>query len=285
MSQSERKVKISSTHELPVTQQCQLLSLSRSSAYYQAKALSDEESRLMRYLDALHLRYPFYGARRLRDALLDEHELVVNRKHVRRLMVLMDIHAVYPGNKGTSKPNKAHRIYPYLLRDIEINRSNQAWCTDITYLPMAQGFAYLVAIMDWHSRKVLSWRVSNVMDADFCIEALNEAIDRYGVPEIFNTDQGAQFTSKAFTDVLKLHDIRISMDGKGRWIDNVFIERLWRSVKYEEVYLHAYESLTEARNGLEKYFEFYNTKRKHQTLKAKPDETYYADLPTLKMAA
>ena len=285
MSQSERKAKISSTHELPVTQQCQLLSLSRSSAYYQAKAVSDEENRLMRYLDALHLRYPFYGARRLRDALLDEHELVVNRKHVRRLMVLMDIHAVYPGNKGTSKPNKAHRIYPYLLRDIEINRSNQAWCTDITYLPMARGFAYLVAIMDWHSRKVLSWRVSNVMDADFCIEALNEAIDRYGVPEIFNTDQGAQFTSKAFTDVLKLHDIRISMDGKGRWIDNVFIERLWRSVKYEEVYLHAYESLTEARNGLEKYFEFYNTKRKHQTLKAKPDEAYYADLPALKMAA
>jgi putative transposase len=285
MSQSERKAKISSTHNLPVTQQCQLLSLSRSSAYYQAKALSDEEICLMRYMDALHLRYPFYGARRLRDALLDEHELVVNRKHVRRLMVLMDIHAVYPGNKGTSKPNKAHRIYPYLLRNIEISRSNQAWCTDITYLPMAKGFAYLVAIMDWHSRKVLSWRVSNVMDADFCIEALNEAIDRYGVPEIFNTDQGAQFTSKAFTDVLKLHDIRISMDGKGRWIDNVFIERLWRSVKYEEVYLHAYESLTEARNGLEKYFEFYNTKRKHQTLKAKPDEAYYADLPALKMAA
>jgi len=285
MSQSERKAKISSTHELPVTQQCQFLSLSRSSAYYQAKAVSDEENRLMWYLDALHLRYPFYGARRLRDALLDEHELVVNRKHVRRLMVLMDIHAVYPGNKGTSKPNKAHRIYPYLLRDIEINRSNQAWCTDITYLPMARGFAYLVAIMDWHSRKVLSWRVSNVMDADFCIEALNEAIDRYGAPEIFNTDQGAQFTSKAFTDVLKLHDIRISMDGKGRWIDNVFIERLWRSVKYEEVYLHAYESLTEARNGLEKYFEFYNTKRKHQTLKAKPDEVYYADLPSLMLAA
>jgi putative transposase len=285
MSQSERKAKISSTHGLPVTQQCQLLSLSRSSAYYQAKAVSDEDNCLMKHMDALHLRYPFYGARRLRDALLDEHELVVNRKHVRRLMVLMDIHAVYPGNKGTSKPNKAHRIYPYLLRDIEINRSNQAWCTDITYLPMARGFAYLVAIMDWHSRKVLSWRVSNVMDADFCIEALNEAIDRYGVPEIFNTDQGAQFTSRAFTDVLKLHDIRISMDGKGRWIDNVFIERLWRSVKYEEVYLHAYESLIEARNGLEKYFEFYNTKRKHQTLKAKPDERYYADLPALKMAA
>ena len=224
MSQSERKAKISSTHDLPVSQQCHLLSLSRSSAYYQKKAPSSKELSLMQCLDALHLRYPFYGARRWRDALLDEHDLIINRKHVRRLMVLMDIHAVYPGNKGTSKPNKAHRIYPYLLRNLEINRSNQVWCTDITYLPMAKGFAYLVAVMDWHSRKVLSWRVSNVMDTDFCIEALNEAISHYGTPDIFNTDQGSQFTSKAFTDVLKQNDIRISMDGKGRWIDNVFIE-------------------------------------------------------------
>jgi putative transposase len=182
-------------------------------------------------------------------------------------------------------PNKAHRIYPYLLREIEINRSNQVWCTDITYLPMARGFAYLVAIMDGHSRKVLSWRVSNVMDTDFCIEALNEAIDCYGSPEIFNTDQGSQFTSNAFTDVLKQHNIRISMDGKGRWIDNVFIEQLWRSVKYEEVYLHAYESLTQVREGLKEYFLFYNSKRKHQTLKAKPGEVYYADIPMLKEAA
>ncbi len=285
MSQAERKAKVDPTHRLPITHQCQLLSISRSSAYYQAKPQSSEELSLMRHLDALHLQYPFYGARRLRDALLDEHGLIVNRKRVRRLMRLMNIHAVYPGNKGTSKPNKAHRIYPYLLRDIEINRSNQVWCTDITYLPMARGFAYLVAIMDWHSRKVLSWRVSNVMDTDFCIEALNEAIDRYGAPEIFNSDQGAQFTSKAFTDVLKQHDIRISMDGKGRWVDNVFIERLWRSVKYEEVYLHAYDSLTEARKGLKKYFQFYNSKRKHQTLKARPDERYYDDLPMIEMAA
>ena len=157
MSQSERKVKINSTHDLPVKHQCQLLSISRSSAYYQSKAPCDEELGLMRHLDALHLRYPFYGARRLRDALLDEEGLIVNRKHVRRLMILMDIRAVYPGNKGTSKPNKAHRIYPYLLRDLDVNHSNQVWCTDITYLPMARGFAYLVAIMDWHSRKVLSW--------------------------------------------------------------------------------------------------------------------------------
>jgi len=281
MSQAERKAKIDSTQPLPVTHQCKVLSISRSSAYYQTQGPSNEELSLMRLLDELHLRYPFYGARRLRDALYDEHGISVGRKRVRRLMVLMGIQAVYPG-KNTSKPNKAHRIYPYLLRGIQINRSNQAWCTDITYLPMAKGFAYLVAIMDWHSRKVLSWRISNVMDADFCIEALNEAINRYGAPEIFNSDQGAQFTSTVFTDVLKQHNIRISMDGKGRWIDNVFIERLWRSVKYEEVYLHAYESLTQARAGLKKYFQFYNIKRKHQTLNAKPDEVYYADLPLLK---
>ena len=282
MSQAERKAKIDPTQALSVTQQCKVLSISRSSAYYKPQGSNDEELALMRRLDELHLIYPFYGARRLRDALLDEHGLIVNRKRIRRFMQLMGIRAIYPGNKGTSKPNKAHRIYPYLLGDIEINRSNQAWCADITYLPMAKGFAYLVAIMDWHSRKVLSWRVSNVMDADFCIAALNEAINRYGTPEIFNTDQGAQFTSHAFTDVLKQHHIRISMDGKGRWIDNVFIERLWRSVKYEEVYLHAYETINQARTGLQKYFQFYNTTRKHQTLKAKPDQVYYADLPLLK---
>jgi len=281
MSKLERKTKIKSTHLLPITEQCKLLSLSRSSAYYQPQAPADEELSLMKQLDELHLRYPFYGARRLRDAMLDEHGFIVNRKRVQRLMALMGIQAIYPG-RHTSKPNKAHRIYPYLLRDIDINRSNQVWCTDITYLPMAHGFAYLVAIMDWHSRKVLSWRVSNVMDTDFCIEALEEAINRYGAPEIFNTDQGSQFTSNAFTDVLKQNHIRISMDGKGRWIDNVFIERLWRSVKYEEVYLHAYESLIETRSGLDKYFQFYNAKRKHQTLNAKPDEVYYAGLPALK---
>ena len=281
MSQAERKAKIDPTQVLPVTHQCRVLSISRASVYYKAQDTSEEELSLMKQLDVLHLSYPFYGARRLRDAMFDEHGLIVNRKRVRRLMKLMGIQAIYPGRNNTSKPNKAHRIYPYLLGDVEINRSNQVWCTDITYLPMAKGFAYLVAIMDWHSRKVLSWRVSNVMDTDFCIEALNEAISRYGAPEIFNSDQGAQFTSTAFTDVLKQHQVRISMDGKRRWIDNVFIERLWRSVKYEEVYLHAYESLIQARTGLKKYFQFYNTKRKHQTLKAKPDQVYYADLRSL----
>ena len=282
MSRQERKAKITPTHALPVTRQCQLLSISRSSAYYQSQGLSDDDLGLMRQLDELHLRIPFYGARRLRDALWDDYGRLVNRKRIRRLMGLMGIRAIYPGHKGTSTPNKAHRVYPYLLADLDINRSNQVWCTDITYLPMAKGFAYLVAVMDWHSRKVLSWRISNVMDTGFCIEALNEAINRYGTPEVFNSDQGSQFTSTAFTDVLKQHHIRISMDGKGRWIDNVFIERLWRSVKYEEVYLHAYETIDQAKAGLKKYFNFYNTRRKHQTLKSKPDQVYYADLPLLK---
>ena len=175
-------------------------------------------------------------------------------------------------------------MYPYLLKDLEINRSNQVWAADITYLPMAKGFAYLVAIMDWHSRKVLAFNVSNVMDTDFCVQALKQAINRYGYPEIFNTDQGSQFTSNQFTDVLKQHSIKISMDGKGRWLDNVFIERLWRSVKYEEVYLHAYESISTAKDQLKHYFQFYNSKRKHQTLKAKPDEMYYANLQLLSVA-
>ncbi len=280
MSQAERKQKIDSTQALSVTKQCKVLSISRSSAYYQPRP-QEVASDLLRQIDEIHLRYPFYGSRRLCDAMLDEHNVVINRKRM-RLMIHMGIRAIYAGNKGTSKPNKAHRIYPYLLANMTIERSNQVWCTDITFLPMAKGFAYLVAVMDWHSRKVLSWRVSNIMDTDFCLEALNEAINRYGAPEVFNTDQGSQFTSAAFTDALKANDIRISMDGKGRWIDNVFIERLWRSVKYEEVYLNAYEDINQARAGLKKYFEFYNKKRKHQTLKATPDSTYYADLLPLK---
>lgn len=281
MSQTERKAKINSTHSLPVTRQCKLLSVSRSSSYYKPREFSAEELSLMRQLDELHLSYPFYGARRLRDAMLDEHSLIVNRKRIQRLMKLMGISAVYPG-KNTSKPNKAHRIYPYLLRGMKINRSNQVWCTDITYLPMSKGFAYLIAIMDWHSRKVLSWRVSNIMDTDFCVDALNEALNRHGAPEIFNTDQGSQFTSEAFTSVLKQRDIKISMDGKGRWVDNVFIERLWRSVKYEEVYLHAYEDIPHARQNLKSYFEFYNAKRRHQILGCTPDNKYFTSFPELK---
>lgn len=283
MSQAERKKKISSAHALPVVKQCQLLSIARSSVYYQPKAISDEDIRLMRIIDELHMKYPFYGSRRLRDPLFDEYGLTINRKRIQRLMQQMGLQAVYP-KKNTSRANKAHKVYPYLLKGLDINRSNQVWCADITFLPMAKGFAYLVAIMDWHSRKVLAFNVSNVMDTDFCVQALKQAVNRYGKPEIFNTDQGSQFTSHDFTDELNKHAIQISMDGKGRWLDNVFIERLWRSVKYEEVYLHAYESISQAKTQLKNYFQFYNTKRKHQSLKAKPDEVYYENLDSLKLA-
>ena len=190
-------------------------------------------------------------------------------------MRLMDLRALYP-RRRTSQPGKGHKIYPYLLRDLSIERANQAWATDICYIPMAKGFMYLVAIMDWHSRRVLSWRVSNTLDTDFCIEALEEALQRFGTPEIFNTDQGSQFTSEAFTGVLKDQGINISMDGKGRWVDNVFVERLWRSVKYEDVYLHAYETPTELRAGLARYFEFYNARRRHSALDRRtPDAVYF----------
>lgn len=279
MTPLERKQGISQSDPLPVIRQCKLLEISRSSAYYQPKAYPDDQLSLMRKLDELHLLHPFYGSRRLKTALFDDYGQVVNRKRVQRLMVLMGLQAIYPGrHRRTSEPNRSHKVYPYLLKGLNIFRSNQVWCTDITYLPMRRGFAYLVAIMDWHSRKVLSWRLSNVMDTDFCIDALNEALNRYGRPEIFNTDQGSQFTSEVFTDVLKKNGIQISMDGKGRWVDNVFIERLWRSVKYEEVYLHAYDDIPHARCNLKRYFEFYNTRRRHQTLACTPDAKYAAGL-------
>ena len=208
----------------------------------------------MKHIDRIHLNYPFYGSWRICDELETQHT-IVNRKKVQRLMRLMDIVAIFPGKK-TTVPNKGHKIYPYLLRELAINRSNHVWSTDITYIPMAQGFVYLVAVIDWFSRKVLSWRLSNTMDTSFCIEALEEAIARYGRPEIFNTDQGSQFTSEAFTQVLTDNHIQISMDGRGRWLDNVFIERLWRSLKYEDIYLKAYETIADARAGIIQYFIF-----------------------------
>jgi putative transposase len=227
----------------------------------------------MRRIDEMHLKRPFYGSRRIRDWLQDE-GFPVNRKRVQRLMRQMGIVALYP-KANTSRPGKGHKIYPYLLRGLEIDHPNQVWATDICYVPMARGFVYVVAIMDWYSRKVLAWRVSNTMDADFCVEALEEAISRYGTPEIFNTDQGAQFTSEAFTGTLKAAGIRISMDGKGRWVDNVFVERLWRSLKYEEVYLKAYETVADARQGMANYFRFYNRERRHQSLgRQTPDRVY-----------
>jgi putative transposase len=264
---------INKDNDLPITRQCELLSLNRSTVYYRLQDVSEMDLKLMRRIDEMHLKRPFYGSRRIRDWLQDEgHD--INRKRVQRFMRQMGIRALYPKPR-TSKPGKGHKIYPYLLRDLVIDRPNQVWATDISYIPMAKGFVYLVAVIDWYSRKVLSWRLSNSMDTDFCVDALEEALGRYGCPDIFNTDQGAQFTSEAFTDVLKEAGIDISMDGKGRWIDNVFVERLWRSVKYEEVYLKAYETVAEARAGIDTYFQFYNSERRHQSMNRQtPDQVY-----------
>jgi len=261
---------------LPVARQCELLALPRSTVYYERRdAVSEGDLVLMRTLDELHLRYPFMGSRRLRDEL-GKIGYTVNRKRVQRLMRLMGWEALYP-KKRTSRPDKAHRVFPYLLRGLTIDRPNQVWAADITYIPMCKGFLYLVAIVDWASRAVLAWRLSNTLEADFCVEALEEALTRYGRPEIFNTDQGAQFTAESFLTVLEQHRIRISMDGKGRWRDNVFVERLWRSVKYEEVYLRAYETVVEARTSLANYFEFYNHERGHQSLNRRtPWQVYTA---------
>lgn len=263
-------------HPLPRTQRCELLSFPRSASYYLPKPVSGDDLALMKQIDRIHTAKPYLGSRRIVDALGDE-GLAINRKRVRRLMQRMGIQAIYPGPK-TSQPHPQHKIYPYLLRNRNIDRANQVWASDITYVPMEIGFIYLTVIMDWYSRKVLSWRLSNSMDSSFCIDALEEAIYRYGKPDIFNTDQGSQYTSEAFTDVLKDRDIAISMDGKGAWRDNVFVERLWRSVKYEEVYLNAYDSMGDAKQSMKKYFTFYNQNRKHRTLKATPDRVYYESI-------
>ena len=276
---AERKKKVDRAHELPINRQCLALDISRSSAYRKPAGVSANDIDLMRKLDELHLRRPFKGSRRLRDDLWDNYNLQVNRKRVQRLMRLMGIRALHPGAK-TTRRNPKHKVYPYLLRELEINRVNQVWCTDLTYIPMRKGFLYLVAIMDWHSRKVLSWRLSNSLDAAPCVEALEEALANYGTPEIFNSDQGCQFTSEDFTDVLKDNGIKISMDGKGRWMDNVFIERLWRSLKYEEVYLKAYDSVAQAKQGIDDWLMFYNEERRHASLsRMTPDQIYY-DLPS-----
>jgi putative transposase len=256
-----------------VRRQCELLRLSRSGFYYEPVATSPEELALMRRIDELHLKYPFYGSRKLSHELRGEgHE--ANRKRVQRLMRLMGLEAMVPKPK-TSEPHPEHVVFPYLLRGLTISRANQVWATDITYIPMRAGFVYLVAIMDWYSRRVLSWRLSNTLDLSFCVEALEEALATFGQPEIFNTDQGAQFTAEAFTTVLRNRGIAISMDGKGRCLDNVFVERLWRSLKYEEVYLHAYDSVAEARVGIGRYLDFYNARRPHQALGYQTPDAFY----------
>ena len=268
---------IQKIHPLSKLRRCELLNISRWSIYYQPKSVSDTDQTLMKLIDETHTAKSFLGSRRIVDSLADDHNQVVNRKRVSRLMKVMGVQAIYPKPR-TTQSNPQHKVYPYLLRNMNIDQSNQVWATDITYIPMAKGFIYLTVIMDWYSRKVLSWRLSNSMDTSFCIDALEEAIYRYGRPIIFNTDQGSQYTNEAFTQVLKDNDIRISMDGKDPWRDIVFVERLWRSVKYEEVYLNAYESMSEAKQSLQKYFKFYNQNRKHQTLKAKPDQVYYESI-------
>jgi putative transposase len=249
---------------LPVAAQCRLLQVARSTLYYQPVPASADDLAVMRRIDELHLEYPFYGSRRMAVVLRDD-GWVVNRKRAQRLMRVMGLEAIYQ-KPNTSRPHPDHQVYPYLLRDLIIDRPNQVWCADITYIPMAKGFVYLVAVMDWFSRRVLAWRLSITMETDFCVDALREAMDRHGRPEIFNTDQGVQFTSAAFLDELSNQGARISMDGKGRFLDNIFIERLWRSLKYEEVYIKAYGSVAEARQGIGAWLGFYNEKRPHQAL-------------------
>jgi putative transposase len=263
--------------KLPVKRQAELLDLSRSSVYYRPRPVSPRDLQLMRRIDELHLEVPFFGARKIAAQLRREGEQV-GRRHVRTLMRRMGMQVLYRRPR-TSIPARGARIYPYLLEGVVIERPNQVWASDLTYLPMAHGFLYLMAILDIASRKVLAWRLSNTMSTDFCIEALEEALGRFGPPEIFNTDQGSQFTSEDWTRPLKDAGVAVSMDGKGRWIDNIFIERLWRSVKYEDVYLHAYASGSEARQSLARYFTFYNTRRVHESLGyATPDEVYFGAL-------
>ena len=258
---------------LSVGKQCALLSISRSSFYYEPKGETEMNLGLMRVIDKQFLETPFYGVRQMTWHLRNEDHLV-NEKRIRRLMRLMGIMPIYQ-KPNTSKAAKGHKIYPYLVRGLRVERPNQVWCADITYLPMRRGFLYLVAIMDWHTRKVLAWRISNTLEAGFCVEALNEAIHKFGPPEIMNTDQGSQFTSFAWTDRLRRTGVRISMDGKGRFLDNIFVERLWRSMKYECVYLHAWETGSQAKAGIKKWMDFYNQKRPHSALGGKPPAVVY----------
>ena len=270
-------------HNLPLARQAELLRLSRSTLYYEPRPVPAADLAIMRRIDVLHLDYPFAGSRMLRDLLRGE-GVVIGRGHVATLMRRMGIEAPYR-RPITSKSAPGHKIYPYLLRGLAVERPNQAWAMDITYIAMARGFVYLAAVIDWFSRRVLAWRVSITMDVEFCLEAVGEALARHGRPEIFNTDQGSQFTSAAFTGLLLENAISISMDGRGAWRDNVFVERLWRSVKYEEVYLRAYDSVGEARASLGRYLDFYNRKRPHSSLDARtPDRAYFDHRPHLAAA-
>ena len=270
-------------HDLPVTKQAEVVGVARSTVYYLPRPVSAVDLALMKQIDKLHLEFPFAGSRMLRRLLAIEGS-PVGRRHVKTLMVRMGIEALYRRPR-TTKPEPGHKIYPYLLRGVAVTRPNQVWAMDITYIPMSRGFVYLAVVLDWFSRRVLSWRVSITMEAAFCVETLEDALANYGKPEIFNTDQGSQFTGTAFTGVLIKNDIKISMDGKGAWRDNVFVERLWRSVKYEEVYLRAYDSVAEARASLGRYLDLYNRRRPHSSLDDRtPDQAYFTPLP-IRLAA
>jgi putative transposase len=274
---------IDSSHGLSISRQAKVLNISRGSVYYEPRPVPAGDLAIMRRIDELHLDYPFAGSRMLRD-MLHREGIEIGRRHVATLMKRMGIEALYR-RPNTSRPAPGHKIYPYLLRGLTVECPNQVWAKDITYIPMARGFVYLCAVVDWFSRRVLAWRLSITMEAAFCIEALEEALANHGCPEIFNTDQGSQFTSADFTGVLIANAITISMDGKGAWRDNVFVERIWRSVKYEEVYLHAYDSVGEARASIGRYLDFYNRRRPHSSLDRKtPDEAYFDRLPQSKAA-
>jgi putative transposase len=270
-------------HDLPITKQAEVLEISRGSVYYLPRPVSCADLAIMRRLDQLHLEFPFAGSRMLRGLLAAE-GCKIGRRHVKTLMRKMGIEALYRRPR-TTRPEPGHRVYPYLLRGLAITRPNQVWAMDITYIPMARGFVYLAVVLDWATRRVLSWRLSITMDAAFCVETLEDALARHGRPEIFNTDQGSQFTGAAFTAVLAGNGIAISMDGTGAWRDNVFVERPWRSVKYEEVYLRAYESVSEARISIGRYLDFYNRRRPHSSLDDRTPDQAYFDLPPLRAAA
>jgi putative transposase len=274
---------IDRAHDLAITKQAEALNISRGSIYYLPRPVSEADLAIMRRLDRLHLEFPFAGSRMLRGLLAAE-GCKIGRRHVKTLMRRMGIEALYR-HPRTTKPEPGHKVYPYLLRGVEVTRPNQVWAMDITYIPMGRGFVYLAVVLDWFSRRVLSWRVSITMEAAFCVETLEDALARHGKPEIFNTDQGSQFTCVAFTGVLIKTGIAISMDGKGAWRDNVFVERLWRSIKYEEVYLRAYGGVSEARASIGRYLDFYNHRRPHSSLDgATPDQAYFTPLP-LRLAA
>jgi putative transposase len=279
MSRAERRALVErEAPALPVSRQCRLLAVSRASVYRRLAPISEEDCTIMALIDRQYLARPYYGSRRM-AAWLTTQGHVVNRKRVQRLMRLAGLVAIYQ-RPNTSKPAPAHKIYPYLLGGISIERVNQVWCADVTYIPMARGFLYLVVIMDWASRAMLAWRLSNTLGAEFCVEALEEALSRHGQPEIFNTDQGSQFTSDDFTGILERNKVTISMDGKGRYMDNIFVERLWRSLKYEEVYLNAYASVAEAKAGIGSWLGFYNEERQHQSLGYRtPRQAYQVECP------